>query len=166
MPSDHSERAGRSAERLLSLAARVALSLVLFPAIAILAAIGLAEFTRAFGLFRSQEAADLAFCSIIGVVTGALTAFIAVRKAGGILRVWHDFLDSKLAEPLASCIEFGFLGATLFGGIVLAVIFLLGHTRPIGWDFDKVLPFMGFGFVIFLGVGLRVGLARRRRRSY
>jgi hypothetical protein len=43
---------------------------------------------------------------------------------------------------------------------------LLGHTRPVGWDFDRIPAWMGLGFTIFLFCGgLPVGLNRKRKRN-
>ena len=147
----------------LFLIARLVLGVALFPAITILAALGLGEFMFAFGLSKSYELASAAFCTIGGAMIGAVVSVYVVRRSGFAFSSWREAIRPRLREPMASCLEFGFLGALISGGVLLSVIFLLGHARPAGWDLDRVLPTMGFGFILFSAVGLRLGLARRRK---
>jgi hypothetical protein len=66
-------------------------------------------------------------------------------------------------EPVHSCIILGGVGAFAFGGVLFAAILLLGHERPMGWEFSRIPPLMGLSFVLFSIVGLPVGLSKRRR---
>jgi hypothetical protein len=54
------------------------------------------------------------------------------------------------------------VGALILGGIMLTGILLLGHTRPIGWDFDRIPLLMGLAFIVFAVAGFVVGHRRRR----
>jgi hypothetical protein len=97
---------------------------------------------------------------IIAIVVGCAVFVLTVWKAGGMLRNVQRATLSRLPEPLRSSVEFSFSGALLFGGVMVVGILLLGHTRPVGWEFDRVLPSMAWGAAIFLVVGLVVGLSR------
>ena len=76
--------------------------------------------------------------------------------------------DHALTPPRANRVLYRIrrCWCTCFRWRFVGVILLLGHTRPIGWDLDRILPVMGFGFVLFSLVGLQVGVVRRRRESF
>lgn len=152
-------------DRRLFFTVRVVLGLILFPIVTLLVVSVVTEGLVAVGLFQSHLEAGTAFVIILGAIVGLATSAIVVWKSGDIFRKALDLMRSKLPEPVHSCIEFGILGSLLFGGAMVAGILLLGHTRPIGWDFNRVLPSMGLGFAVFLIGGLPVGLWRKSRRS-
>lgn len=138
-------------DRVLSSIAAVVLGLVLSPVIAVL------------GFIVWYEAGGKNSGGIFASVVGIAAFILIVWKSGGILRRILERARSTFPEPIQSCIEFSVVGAFLFGGVMLAGILLLGHTRPIGWEFDRVLPSMALGFAVFFVAGLPVGLLRRRK---
>jgi hypothetical protein len=105
--------------------------------------------------------------NVVGVVILPLlvnvTVFLLiVWKSGTYL---HRLFDAcrRLPQPFCLSIELGSLGACLFGGVMLTVILVLGHTRPAGWEFDRI-PLVGaLGFAVFFTAGLLIGLLGRRR---
>ena len=131
---------------------------------------------------------SVVFALVLSLIIGFLSAIawfqLGGRNSGGIcgsvagfasfvLIVWKsDFIFQKLLdamrkfpEPFRSSLEFGIVGGLLFGGVMLVGILFLGHTRPIGWDFNRVLPSTGLGFTLFVIGGLLVGTFRKRRRD-
>jgi len=151
-------------ERLLFFIASAVLALVLLPVVTLLVAGGLTEILVAVGLSKNDVAA-VAFATISGVVVGLATSALVAWKSHSGLRKILSFTRLRLPEPIPSCIEFGVVGALVSGGAILAVILLLGHTRPEGWDLDRILPSMGLGFALFLLAGLSVGLMRRHSNN-
>jgi hypothetical protein len=102
---------------------------------------------------------------IVGGVAGILTFILIVWKSGTWFRKLLNLVLSGVHEPMRSCLEFGLLGALIVGGAALAAILFLGHTRPAGWELNRLPELMGVGFAIFFIVGLRVGLDRRARKN-
>jgi hypothetical protein len=141
------------------------LALLAFPVVTFLVAMGLAGILVAARLSVEHIEGELLFTTVTGAIVGLATSVFIVWKSGSVLHGILALMRSRLPEPFVSCLEFSVTGAFLFGGVMLAVILLLGHTRPIGWNFDRILPTMGFGFVLFFAVGLPVGLVRKRRRN-
>lgn len=138
-------------ERVLSVVISVVFALVVAPIVGLIGGIAWLEFGgKEFGG---------AFAFIVGVAAFVLI----VWKSAGAFRNLLGVIRSKLQEPARSCVQFALSGGLLFGGVMLTGIFLLGHTRPIGWDFDHVLPSMAFGSAVFLVCGLPVGIWRKRR---
>jgi hypothetical protein len=156
---------GTPLDRGLSLLARVALGLAVFPVVTLLVAAVVAEALVALGISQSHVEGEIAFMAVFSILTGLAVSVLLVRKSGRVFRRALDLARAKLPEPVRSCVRFGILGALLSGGIMVAGILLLGHTRPIGWDFNHVLPSMALGFAVFVIGGLPVGLWRKRRRS-
>lgn len=152
-------------DRHIFFSVRVVLGLILFPVVTLLVAAILTEILTASKLSQNHESAGLAFITIASAFVGLATSGFAVWKSGRVSRSLLMSIRAKLPEPVHSCIEFGIFGALLFGGVMLAGILLLGHARPIGWDFNRVLPSMALGFALFLIGGLPVGLWRKRRRG-
>ncbi len=150
-------------DRRLFFTVRVVLGLIVFPFVTLLVAALLSELLSAAQLPENHENSGLLFVTIASAVVGIATSVLVVWKSGGQFRRLLIAMRSKLPEPVHSCIEFGVLGGLLFGGVMIAGILLLGHTRPVGWDFDRVLPSMGLGFALFLLGGLPVGIWRKRR---
>jgi hypothetical protein len=150
-------------DRRLFFIVRVVLGLILFPVVTLLMAAVFTELLTAAKLSENHENSGLLFVTIASAIVGIATSVLIVWKSGGLFRKLLVSMRSKLPEPVHSCIEFGVLGGLLFGGIMVAGILLLGHTRPAGWDFNRVLPSMGLGFALFLLGGLPVGIWRKRR---
>jgi hypothetical protein len=140
-----------TAERLLSRLAAVILALVISPVVGLLS--GIAWF----------EAGGKDSGGIAGFIVGIAVFALLVWKAGSLLQKAFDSARAGLPEPIASSLLFGVVGAVLLGGGVAASILLLGHTRPVGWDFDRIPLWMGVGFMIFAVAGFVVG--RRKRRA-
>ena len=138
-----------TAEGVLSRVAAVILALVISPVIGLLSAI--AWFEAGW-----QDSGGIAGF-IVGMVVFAFLAW----KGGSLLQKAFETARGRLSEPTASCMLFGLVGALVLGGGMAAGILLLGHTRPIGWDFDKIPLWMGVGFVVFAVAGFVVG--RRRQ---
>jgi hypothetical protein len=68
---------------------------------------------------------------------------------------------SAIGEPAATCMAFGVIGGLVGGGVPLGAILLLGHTRPVALDWDKVLPLALIGFFLSAAIGLPLGIRRR-----
>ena len=146
------ERRGKNvtAERLFSRLAAIILALVISPVIGLLS--GVAWF----------EAGGKDSGGLAGFIVGIAVFALFVWKAGPLFQRAFEASRTRLAEPIASCVLFGVVGALLLGGGMTAGILLLGHTRPVGWDFDRIPVWMGVGFVVFGVAGFVVGHRRRR----
>ncbi len=101
----------------------------------------------------------------VSLGAGVAAFVLIVWKSRSLLRRLLGLMGAKVPEPIHSCIILGGVGAFSFGGILFAAILLLGHTRPMGWEFSRILPLMGLSFVLFSILGLPVGLSKRRRGS-
>jgi hypothetical protein len=152
-----------SLNQVLLLGVRIVAGLIVFPIVTLLSMSVVSELLSFFKLSQNHENAQLTFAFIASALIGLSVATLTVLKSGGVFRNLLVGVRTRIPEPAHSCIEFGVVGALLFGGIMLAGILLLGHTRPTGWDFNRVLPSMAVGFTLFLIGGLPVGLWRRRR---
>lgn len=139
------------AERVVTRVAGVAFALVVSPVIG---------FVSAIAWF---EAGGTDSGGIAGIVAGIAVFTLIVWKSGALFQRAFDTAHARLSEPIASCLLFGAVGALLFGGVMLAGILLLGHTRPVGWDFDRIPHLMALGFTVFAVAGLAVGFLKRRR---
>lgn len=139
------------AERLLARVAAIVLALVISPVIGLLS--GIAWF----------EAGGKNSGGIAGFIVGIVVFSLLVWKSDTLLQKAFETAHARLSEPIASCLLFGVVGSLLLGGGMAAGILLLGHTRPIGWDFDRIPLLMGVAFIVFAVAGLFVG--RRRRRT-
>ena len=140
-------------EDVVPLLVSVVAGLVSFPVI---------MFLSAAGLFQVGLGPVLA--TAVGAVVGVAGFVLIVWKSGRVLRGFLGFIRSRLPEPLHTCIEFGGIGAFVVGSLMLAVILLLGHARPQGWEISGVLPAAGVGCGTGVALGFLVGLDRRRRR--
>jgi hypothetical protein len=100
---------------------------------------------------------------IAGFFIGIAVFSLLVWKSGTLFQKAFEAAHARQSEPIASCLLFGVVGSLLLGGGMAAGILLLGHTRPIGWDFDRIPLLMGVGFMVFAIAGFVVG--RRRRRT-
>jgi len=58
---------------------------------------------------------------IFGFVVGVVTFFLIVWKSRTVFRSLVAVMRSRLREPIASCIEFGVVGALVFGGVLLGL---------------------------------------------
>ena len=102
---------------------------------------------------------------MIGSLAAGLAAFVfIVWKGPGRIRNGLKKLRDKSPEPLYSCLAHGFTCALTIGVLMTTPIFLLGHTRPVGWDLDRVPPFVVGAFVLGLILGLPRG-AREKSRA-
>jgi hypothetical protein len=141
-------------ERFLAWFVAVILGLVAFPIVIALVIWGCVK----------MGAADMVgmICSLaVGV---AVFVFI-VWKAPARIRSGLDGLQAKSPEPLYSCLATG-LACALGIGILMAVpILLLGHTRPEGWELDRIPPFVVGAFLLGLIFGLPLGRERGRQRK-
>jgi hypothetical protein len=99
-------------------------------------------------------------------LTAGLAAFVfIVWKAPGKIRNGLDRLRVKSPEPLYSCLASGLACALTIGALMAVPIFLLGHTRPEGWDLDRIPPFVLGAFLLGLIFGLPQGRERSRNRK-
>ncbi|MGA3041856.1 MAG: hypothetical protein ABSF54_13800 [Bryobacteraceae bacterium] len=139
-------------ERALSSVISVALGLVLSPFAGLLA-----------GVLWFEAGGGAESGMVVSLAAGVAALVLIVWKSRGVLRRFLGFMDAKVPEPVHSCIILGGVGAFAFGGVLFAAILLLGHERPMGWEFSRIPPLMGLSFVLFSIVGLPVGLSKRRR---
>lgn len=121
---------------------------------------------------------------IIGFIGAATWYFAGGKNSSGIfgsttavvafaLIVWrsnHIFRSalqrwSRVPEPISSSTKFGLIGSFVCGAFMLTGILLLGHMRPLGWEFDRILPAMAMAFGVCFVAGLSVGLFRKYRRN-
>ena len=101
-------------------------------------------------------------CALAAGVT--MFAFL-VWKAPTIIRTGLDSLRAKSPEPLYSCLATGLACALTIGALMAVPIFLLGHTRPEGWDLDRIPAFVVGAFLLGLIFGLPLGRERNRERK-
>ena len=141
-------------ERFLSRLASVILGIVLFPVVMVIAAIG-----------WLKVAGDNNFGIVLGAVVALSTSVLIIWKGACIFRKLLETLRSRLPEPIYSCLAFGTSGALSTGGIMLVVILLLGHTRPMGWELDRIPTWMAIVFAICVVCILPSGIQRRRARK-
>jgi hypothetical protein len=141
-------------ERFLALIVSVILGLVLFPIVMALVIWG---WVRIGG-------ADVAGLPC-ALVAGVTVFVLVVWKVPAVLRSGLDRLRAKSPEPLYSCLGTGIALALATGALMAVPIFLLGHTRPEGWDLDRIPTFMAGAFLLGLIFGARLGLDRRRERK-
>lgn len=149
-------------ERRLFFGARVVAGLILFPVVTLIAAMLLTELLVVTKLMDSHLEGSLVFVTALGAVVGLATCAVVIWAPKTISQKIPNLARVKPPEPIASCLKFGSAGAILFGGPLLAAILILGHTRPIGWDFDKLPYLAGAGFIVVGVAGWRVGLEKKR----
>jgi hypothetical protein len=146
---------GMEPERLLSRLAAVVVGLVLFPVIG-------GELAFLWGKVAG-DTGPLTFpvCMALGLAVSALV----VWKGPSFIQRGLYVLRAKSPEPFYSCFISG-VAATASVGLFMSVpILLLGHTRPEGWDFDRIPPLMAVAFLVGLAYGLPAGMKRRRERK-
>jgi hypothetical protein len=115
-------------------------------------------------LFAVVVTALMAGWLIWAAVSLAVLVFVA-WKGPDFLRRGIYVLRAKSPEPLYSCLVPG-IAATLSVGVFMSVpILLLGHTRPEGWDFDRIPRWMAIAFVAGLVYGVPSGMKRKRERT-
>jgi len=132
----------------------VILALVLFPFVMFMA-------VTAWLRLGGAVAIGAVFGSVVGVAVSLLTLW----KVRGVIRRILDVLGSRSPEPVYSCIVSGAAGALLIGSIMFTVILLLGHTRPMGWEVNRIPAAMAIAFLIAFLCGLPLGIQRRRDRN-
>jgi hypothetical protein len=128
------------------------LALLLFPVVMVTVAIA---WIKLGGGDISGMIASAAIALLVSVL-------IFWKGLGVVVKGLHH-LRSTLPEPLYSGLTFGLTGALAVGGLMTTVILLLGHTRPIGWDFDRIPIWMAIAFLVCLGSGLSSGAERKRK---
>jgi hypothetical protein len=102
---------------------------------------------------------------LFSTAAGLAVFVLVVWKGHGTLRGGLYTLGSRLPEPIYSGLVIG-VSAALVAGVFMAVpILLLGHTRPMGWEFDRIPPWMAIAFLAGLVCGLPLGIQRRRARK-
>jgi hypothetical protein len=141
-------------ERFLSSLASVVLGLVLFPVVMVIVLVGW-ERVAGVGLLGT----------VVATAAGLAIFVLVVWKGHGMLRGGLYNLGSRFPEPLYSCLEIGVSGALAIGVFMAVPILLLGHTRPMGWEFDRIPRWMAFAFLVGLVCGLPLGIQRRRVRK-
>ncbi len=141
-------------ERLLSSLVSVILGLVLSPIAMVLAIWGWARIGGADNPGM-----------LLALTVGASVFVLVVWKSPAIVRGGLDRLRAQSPEPLYSCLGMGITLALATGALMAVPIFLLGHTRPQGWDLDSIPTFMAGAFLLGLIFGARLGLDRRRERK-
>jgi hypothetical protein len=102
---------------------------------------------------------------VLALAAGTTALVLVVWKSPAMVRRGLDRLRAKSPEPLYSCLEMGIALALATGALMAVPIFLLGHTRPEGWDLDRIPAFMAGAFLLGLIFGARLGLDRRRERK-
>ncbi len=140
-------------ERLLSRIASVALALVIAPVVGVV------------GGVAWSETADKNSGTLAALILGIAVFALLVWKGSPLLQRLFQAAGASLPEPVASSLLFGVIGAILPGGGMAALILVLGHTRPEGWDFDRIPIWMGAGFVVFAVIGFVIGRLRQRARN-
>ncbi len=143
-------RGSVTAERILSRVTAVVLALVISPLIGLLS--GIAWF----------EVGGKDSGGIAGFVVGIAFFPLFVWKTAPLFQRAFETSRRRFSEPISSCALFGVSGALILGGGMAGGILLLGHTRPVGWDFDRIPLWMGVGFMVFGVAGFVVGRQRRR----
>lgn len=140
-------------ERLLAILVAFVLGLACFP-VAILLVIASFE----------KIGVSLELGTICSLVAGLAVLVLAVWKAPRRIQSILGGLRAKAPEPIYSCLSTG-LTCALMSAILMAVpIFLLGHTRPQGWDLDRIPPFILGASVLGLMIGFPLGRERGRER--
>ena len=143
-----------SYERFLALLTAIILALVSFPIVIALVIWGCVRI----------GAADM--LGMIFSLAGGLAAFVLiVWKAPGAIRKGLDTLRAKSPEPLYSCFAVGLACALTVGVMMSLPILLIGHTRPEGWELDRIPPFVGGAFLLGLTFGIPLGRDRNRQRK-
>jgi hypothetical protein len=99
---------------------------------------------------------EIAFL-LAGLATFVLTAW----KGTGIALRLFDGLTRGVPVVLYT-LALGAAGAWVVGCLEVSAILMLGHTRPEGLEFNRVLPSMGIAFLGCALVGLLIILVRRR----
>jgi hypothetical protein len=79
---------------------------------------------------------------VCAVAAGVAVFVLLVWKAPVIIRKGLDRLRAEAPEPYYSCLAMGFACAFTIGAFMAVPILLLGHTRPEGWELDRI---PGFG---------------------
>jgi hypothetical protein len=147
-------------ERFMIFVATFVLTLVSFLFAVLLVVMALSKVLFVAG--RADRVWAFSFTIVSSLFVALLTSVVVARRSGGVFRKLLAFMRSRLPEPGVSCIAFSALGSLVLGAVVPLAFPILGHARPIGWDADKILPMMGFGFALFLLIGLQAGLIRKR----
>jgi hypothetical protein len=131
------------------------LGLALFPLVTVIALCG---WVRATG-------GDLiGMGTLLAAAVGlAFPALVVWKGHGAVLGIYS--LRSRLPEPIYSCLAIGVSGALAVGVLAAVSIVLLGHTRPTGWEFDRIPPWMAIAFPVGLACGLLLGIHRRRAKK-
>jgi hypothetical protein len=135
---------------------------VVFGFVSVILAIILSAASWLFGMFVQYEVGgggSLIFPSLVSFAVFVLT----VWKSGTVIRKLLAVMRRAISEPLYSCLAFGLVGGFVTGSILLIGVLFLGHTRPAGWELNRVVPSTGLGFLIAFAAGLPVGLHRRNR---
>ena len=141
-------------EQLLSRFAAVVAGLVLFFVIS-------GELAFLWGKATGDES-PLIFpvCMALGLGVSVL----AVWKSNSIIQRGLYVVRAKSPEPFYSCLISGLAATVAVGALMSVPILLLGHTRPEGWEFDRIPPFMAVAFLVGLACGVPAGMKRRRER--
>src|SRR5579872_1681849 len=137
-------------ERFLSTLTSVILALALFLVVLVFVQVG-----------WDKVAGGSLFGMYFGMALGVAVFVFVVWKGPGVLRRGLDHLRSRLPEPIYSCLAIGVSGALATGTFMAFAILLLGHTRPMGWELDRILPWMAIAFLVCLVCGLPLGMQRR-----
>jgi protein-S-isoprenylcysteine O-methyltransferase Ste14 len=141
-------------ERFLASLAAVSLGLVLFPIVMALAIWGWVKVGGPDGL------------GIVCALAAGVAVFVfLVWKAPAIIRRGLDRLRAKSPEPFYSCLAMGFAWALTIGALMAVPILLLGHTRPEGWELDRIPPFVVGAFLLGMIFGVPLGRERSRERK-
>jgi hypothetical protein len=150
-------------ERLMIFVVATVLTLVSFSFVLLVVAMVLAKIIYLAGHAQTEWA----FATIIvsSVIISFATCILVAKRSGNLFRNFLAFTRSRIPEPVVSGIVFGIVGALLFGAAVPAVFLLLGHASPFVWGPEMFVFSMGFGFLVFLLVGLQSGLIRKQSQD-
>lgn len=143
-----------SVERFLASLVSVILGLVLLPIVTALVIWGWVKIGGADRLGM-----------VCALAAGVAVFVFLVWKAPAIIRSGFDRLRAKSPEPLYSCLAMGFACALTIGVLMAVPILLLGHTRPEGWELDRIPLFVVGAFLLGLIFGVPLGLDRRKERK-
>jgi hypothetical protein len=141
-------------ERFLGSLVAVTLGLVAFPIVVALVMWGSAK----------MGAADV-LGMICSLAAGLGVLVFVVWKAPAKIRNGLDRLRARSPEPLYSCVATGLACALTVSALMAVPILLLGHTRPQGWELDRIPPFVAGAFLLGLIFGLPLGRERNRERK-
>ncbi len=147
------QESSAATERIVSILISFVLAIVLLPVAAFVG-----------GALWFEAAGNPAYGMLAALATGVLSLALVARLSGWPLRYALKILHRLLPEPFFSSLEFGLLGAFL-GSLMLPVILVLGHQRPVGLELNGVLPAVAICFAACAVIGLLVGLRRRRRSA-